>query len=116
MTTDAYLDAKHAFEKIDSEVKAIGKLIADVGSALMHRPDRFIFSNVPTGLPGTIALNQHTPSANGAAWLSADAIQQKLVRWHQTRDEMMAKWNSVPQERRGNLVSPGGGVQGRDYR
>jgi hypothetical protein len=116
MSTDAYLDAKHEFQQIDSEVKAIGKAIAEVGNALVKQPERFIFSNTGIGLPGEVALNPQTPSADGRMWLSANDIQQKLSQLHQARQKMMATWNAVPQERRSGIVSPGGGLQGRDYR
>jgi hypothetical protein len=105
MSTDAYLDAKKAYEDHSQALRAFAATLRKVSDAIAANPGRFIISNVATGLPMSAMGGS---SVNGDEWKSADQIQQMLLKWHQLRDRMLQAWESVPNDRKNGLVPPPG--------
>lgn len=108
MSTDAYLDAKAAFERIDRKVRDVGRQLSAVGTALATNPSKFIFANLSLGLPMEASMSRDSVSVDANNWLSAIQIQTLLSEWHNAKADMMGAWSNVPNDRRSNLVAPDG--------
>jgi hypothetical protein len=103
MSTDAYLDAKAAFEQSDAKIKEFGQFLSAVGSNLMQKPGRFMFSNCQPGLPIEASMSADSISVNAGDWRSPQQIQESIADWHKKKDAMLSAWESVPHERREGL-------------
>jgi hypothetical protein len=116
VSTDAYLDAKAAFERADTKIKQLGQFISEAGRNLMQKPGRFIFSNCQPGLPMEASMSRDSVSINATDWRSPQQIQEAIAEWHKLKDAMNSAWDSVPHERREGLKPPPSASQRSDYR
>lgn len=114
VSTDAYLDARIAFECTEQEIKALATNIVNVGMALRDAPGRFSFSNAPAELPAEAIMGRGSKSFDANSWPSAAAVNAKLKEWHARHAKMIDAWSAVPHERRGSLLAPTEGKSGRD--
>lgn len=117
MSTDAYLDAKTAFERIDKRISDMGGRIGKVAQALNLTRSVFCFSNTPGGFPPETVMGRNSISDDGNTWPSATAINADLVEWHTAKQAMNRAWDAIPQERRDGLKPPPDiGQRGPGYR
>lgn len=106
MSTDAYLDAKAAFERIDGEIDQIARDLGLVAQSLSSNRSSFSFTNSGIGLSAPALMGTHSQSFDGNNWLSAKQIMEKLASYHSTKDAMFAAWKAIPHERQKGLVPP----------
>jgi hypothetical protein len=108
MSTDAYLDAKATFERIDKEVRQLGETIANVGFSISRSPGpgRFSFSNVGGKFPMDAVMGEECATSNGSSWPTAQQVNDRLGDWHDAKSAMMATWRAIPPERRSGLLPP----------
>ena len=106
MSTDAYLDAKTAFERIDRGVVDLAQRIGKIADALKLNRGVFCFSNTPGGFPPEVVMGRNSISDDGNTWPSAAAINATLVEWHAAKDAMIRAWGAIPQDRREGLKPP----------
>jgi hypothetical protein len=107
MSTDAYLDAKTAFELADRSITTLSARLAKISAALEHTRGFFAFSNVEgSGFPPEALMGRQSVSDDGNTWPTAKTINQALMDWHKAKQSMDAAWASIPQERRAGLVPP----------
>jgi hypothetical protein len=107
MSTDAYLDAKNAFDQADRAITALHHRLGRVAAALEHSRGFFAFSNVEgSGFPPETIMGRQSVSDDGNTWPSARAINQALMDWHRTKQAMDNAWAAVPQDRKAGLVPP----------
>jgi hypothetical protein len=105
VSTDAYLDAKAAFERIDASVTDLAARLVKVGEAIRTNRGRFCFSNTPgAGFPAEVAMGGL--SQDGNTWPSAATINAALADWHKAKQAMDMAWAAIPQDRRAGLVPP----------
>jgi hypothetical protein len=110
VSTDAYLDAKAAFENHDKRVKEFAQFLASVGNAISGQPGKFIFSNTNVGLPMEASMSPDSVSVNANEWRTPQQIQEMLAEWHKLKSEMRSAWDAVPAARRDGLKPPPGMV------
>lgn len=106
MSTDAYLDAKTAFEDKERDVQQFSQLLSKVSSALTRQPGKFIFSNVDAGLPMEASMSRDSVSVNANDWKSPKQIQEMLGEWHKLKDAMHVAWGNIPENRKEGLKPP----------
>jgi hypothetical protein len=110
VSTDAYLDAKAAFEQHEKKLQNFGNFLVEAGSGIRSQPGRVIFSNVSSGvgLPMEASMSRDSISINARDWRTPEQIQEMLAEWHKLRDAMRGAWEAVPQTRREGLKPPPG--------
>ncbi len=101
----AYIDACTAMDEVQNRLTKVAQMIGGVGTALLQKPDRFIFSNVSSGLPMEAVMSRDSFSADGSAWPTAEQINQLLATWHKARDVLRDAWNRLAPEARARLVA-----------
>lgn len=106
MSTDAYLDAKAAFEGIEKKLAEFSNFLIHVGGAISRQPGRFIFSNCDSGLPMEASMSRDSVSVNANDWKTPKQIQEMLGEWHKLKDAMHVAWQNVPPARKEGLKPP----------
>jgi hypothetical protein len=106
VSTDAYLDAKAAFENIENKVRDMSQTLINVGGAINRQPGRFIFSNCDLGLPMEASMSRDSISVDANQWKTPKQIQEMLAEWHKLKDAMHTAWQNVPAARREGLKPP----------
>lgn len=113
MSTDAYLDAKTAFERIDAQLNETAQFVGTVAQAMSGSRGTFSLANTGVGLPAEAIMSSKSGTLNGDKWPSAKQIMEGLAEWHKAKLAMLNAWNAVPQDRRTGLVPPPGTGRGR---
>jgi hypothetical protein len=117
MSTDAYLDAKAAFEQHEKKLQDFGNFLIQAGNAIRNQPGRFIFSNCGIGLPMEASMSRDSVSVNANEWRTPQQIQETIAEWHKLKDAMRGAWDAVPAARREGLKPPPGlEARGSGYR
>jgi hypothetical protein len=116
MSTDAYLDAKAAFERIQQQIADAARSLVEVGNALQRSPGTFSFSNTSQGLPAEAIMSRDSVSANADRWPTAKRVMELLAEYHQAKSAMQQAWSNVPAGRRAGLVAPPGYRPDTGYR
>jgi hypothetical protein len=106
MSTDAYLDAKAAFERVEKQLFDFGQMLASVGGAISRQPGKFIFSNCDMGLPMEASMSRESVTVDANQWRTPRQIQEMLAEWHKVKNAMYSAWAAVPASRRESLKPP----------
>lgn len=70
---------------------------------------RVVVSNISSGgYPSEIVMGpkKAVGSIDANNWPTALQIHEALIAWHAARNEVMAKWNSIPEDQKIGLASP----------
>jgi hypothetical protein len=100
------LDARKEHERAVAVVKKLSVAVRTVGEALLTDPLRFMFSNLPIGLPPEASHGYGRKSVDARDWPSAEAIQNALLALHEAKAKAQQLWDRVPEADRGGLIAP----------
>jgi hypothetical protein len=103
---ETYLKSKAERDRIRDQLQALGGKLANVGNALMRKPERFSFSNTGVALPAEVTLGRDTFSMNADEWKTAREIQDMIKAFHDADQTVSRTWSEIPQDLRSGLQAP----------
>lgn len=103
---ETYLKAKAERDCIREQLQSLGGKLANLGNALMHKPERCSFSNTGVALPAEVTLGRDTFSMNADEWKTAHDIQGMIKAFHDADQTATNAWSQIPAELKAGLQPP----------
>lgn len=107
-----YVQARVAFAMAEQELDRTVTRVRDITRRLTDNPRRFGFAGIKPALPPEVLAARRgqwgeRPDIVAAhEWPTAEAIQQAVARWHQSRVALAAAYDAIPKAQRGAVVAP----------
>ena len=103
---ETYLKAKAERDRIRDQLQSLGAQLANMGNALMRKPEKCSFSNTGVALPAEVTLGRDTFSTNADEWKTAHQIQAMIKAFHDADQTAIGAWAQIPAELRSGLQAP----------
>lgn len=98
-----YLDAQNRYRKVQAEIQEMQTHIKKVSDALVNY---FAFRISKMEMPAEVGFGKGTYTFEPKEWPDAEKISNLILALHQTHQEAVRAWYSVPEEYRDNLEPP----------
>lgn len=103
---EEYIEARNVMIQASAAVQRMAETIRNVSHALSTNSRRFLFANLPSGMPAEVAMSRDVVTVDANSWPSAQALQDALRDMHEARTVVFNAWSRVPQEQRSALQPP----------
>jgi len=102
---EVYQAALRRLSEATAAAQAVVRVVTE-GARALARWQEVMVSNVSGGGYPAEVVNRNAPGINAREWLSAEAIHNVLVAFHDARVAVVHAWGAIPQERRVGLAPP----------